>query len=62
MERGLYADLPVTDAAAARTIAVPMYPGLRDEEQATVIREIRAAVTRHTTAGRIPRPAEVAGR
>lgn len=62
MERGLYADLPVTDAAAARTIAVPMYPGLRDEEQATVIREVRAAVARHVTGGRTPKPAEVAGR
>ena len=27
MERGLHADLPVTDAAAARTLALPMYPG-----------------------------------
>jgi perosamine synthetase len=47
MERGLYADLPVTDAAAARTIALPMFPGLTDDEQATVIREVRAAVLRH---------------
>lgn len=46
-ERGLYADLPVTDAAAARTIALPMFPGLTEAEQATVIGEFRAAVLRH---------------
>ncbi len=33
MERGLHADLPVTDAAAARTLALPMFPGLTDAEQ-----------------------------
>ncbi len=44
MERGLHADLPVTDAAAARTIALPMFPGLTDDEQATVIDAVRAAV------------------
>jgi perosamine synthetase len=47
MERGLHADLPVTDAAAARTIALPMHPGLADEERATVISEVQAAVERH---------------
>src|SRR5512135_713060 len=47
MERGLHADLPVTDAAAARTIALPMFPGLSEVEQATVIQEVRAAVQRH---------------
>jgi len=46
-ERGLHADLPVTDRAATRTLALPMHPGLTDEEQATVIRELRAAVARH---------------
>jgi dTDP-4-amino-4,6-dideoxygalactose transaminase len=50
MERGLHADLPVTDAAAARTIALPMFPGLTDEEQSTVIAEVRAAVQRHPAA------------
>jgi perosamine synthetase len=50
MERGLHADLPVTDAAAARTIALPMHPGLSDDEQATVIREVGAAVERHPAA------------
>ena len=30
LERGISADLPVTDAAAARTLSLPMYPGLTD--------------------------------
>ena len=50
MERGLHADLPVTDAAAARTLALPMFPGLTDEEQAQVIDAVRAAVAAHVTA------------
>ncbi len=56
MERGLHADLPVTDAAAARTIALPMFPGLTEDERATVIREVRAAVLRYAAA-----PAGTAG-
>ena len=47
MERGLHADLPVTDAAAARTLALPMFPGLTEAEQAQVIDAFRSAVTRH---------------
>jgi perosamine synthetase len=47
MERGLHADLPVTDAAASRTLALPMYPGLTDAEQDQVIDAVRAAVGRH---------------
>lgn len=47
MERGLHAELPVTDAAAARTLALPMYPGLTTAEQETVIEAVRAAVGRH---------------
>jgi len=47
MERGLHADLPVTDAAASRTLALPMYPGLTDAEQDQVIEAVRAAVGRH---------------
>jgi perosamine synthetase len=46
MERGLHADLPVTDAAAVRTIALPIYPGLSESEQATVIQSFREAVNR----------------
>jgi dTDP-4-amino-4,6-dideoxygalactose transaminase len=48
-ERGLHADLPVTDRAADRTIALPMYPGMADEDCATVISVVRSAV--HAYAG-----------
>ena len=53
MERGLHADLPVTDAAAAHTLALPMFPGLTDDEQGQVIAAVRDAVGRHlgTAAG-----------
>jgi perosamine synthetase len=47
MERGLHADLPVTDAAAAHTLALPMFPGLTDGEQDKVIAAVRDAVGRH---------------
>jgi dTDP-4-amino-4,6-dideoxygalactose transaminase len=47
MERGLHADLPVTDAAASRTLALPMFPGLTDSEQDQVIDAVGAAVARH---------------
>jgi perosamine synthetase len=55
MERGLHADLPVTDAAATRTLALPMFPGLTDAEQDQVIAAVRDAVDRHL------RGADVAG-
>jgi perosamine synthetase len=51
MERGLHADLPVTDAAAARTLALPMFPGLTDAEQGQVIDAVRGAVERHLGPG-----------
>lgn len=54
MERGLHADLPVTDRAAARTIALPMHPGLTPDEQATVIVAVRAAVGRHAATAATP--------
>ena len=47
MERGLHADLPVTDAAASRTLALPMFPALTDAEQEQVIDAVKAAVERH---------------
>jgi dTDP-4-amino-4,6-dideoxygalactose transaminase len=50
VERGLHADLPVTDRAAARTLALPIYPGLSEADQATVIAAVRAAVGRHAPA------------
>jgi perosamine synthetase len=47
MERGLHADLPVTEGAAARTLALPMYPGLTEAEQDQVIDAVKTAVGRH---------------
>ena len=47
VERGLTADLPLTEAAAARTLALPMHPTLSDDEQAQVIAAVSAAVERH---------------
>jgi len=46
-ERGLHADLPVTDRAAATTLALPIFPGLTGDEEATVIAAVRDAVERH---------------
>jgi perosamine synthetase len=45
-ERGLHADLPETDIAAAQTLSLPMFPGLSDDDQATVIAAVRTAVER----------------
>jgi len=47
LERGILADLPVTDRAAGQTIALPMYPGMTDADRATVIRVVRDAVLAH---------------
>lgn len=60
MERGLHADLPVTDAAAANTLALPMFPGLSDEEQDKVVEAFRAAVVRHGATA--SSPAQLAAR
>jgi dTDP-4-amino-4,6-dideoxygalactose transaminase len=48
-ERGLHADLPVTDRAAAETIALPIFPGLSDDEQATVVEAVRSSVLAHAS-------------
>jgi dTDP-4-amino-4,6-dideoxygalactose transaminase len=51
-ELGLHAELPVTDRAAARTLALPMFPGLTDDERATVVDAVRETVAQHAaTAG-----------
>ena len=47
LERGIHADLPVTDRAAARTLSIPMFPGLSDADQSIVIEAVRAVVGRH---------------
>lgn len=43
-EIGVDVDLPVTDRAAAETIALPMAPGLTADEVATVVSVVREAV------------------
>jgi len=50
LERGLNADLPTTDWASGHTLSLPIYPTLPDEDQDTVIAEVRAAVERRTSA------------
>ena len=47
LERGIHADLPITDGAAAASLSLPIYPGLTADEEATVIAGVRAAVARH---------------
>jgi len=44
LERGIHADLPVTDMLAATTMSLPIFPGLKDAEQARVIDALRAAI------------------
>jgi perosamine synthetase len=51
LERGIHVDLPVTDAAAERSLSLPMYPGLTDTDQARVIAAVQEAVERHVVAG-----------
>ena len=50
-ERGLHADLPITDRAAGETIALPMYVSITAEDQATVIEVVRSAVLAHAGVG-----------
>ena len=47
MELGIDADLPNTDAAAAGSMSLPMYPGLTEAEQRQVVGALRASVLRH---------------
>ena len=44
LERGISADLPVTDLAAARTLSLPMHPGLTGAEQDQVIAAVDASI------------------
>ncbi len=62
LERGIGADLPVTDRAAARTLSLPMFPGLTEAEQDQVIAAVRASITRRGPAPRAAAPAETAAR
>jgi perosamine synthetase len=44
-ERGISATLPVTDAAAATTLALPMFPGMTDAELQTVADAVKRVIT-----------------
>jgi dTDP-4-amino-4,6-dideoxygalactose transaminase len=55
LELGIEADLPVTDAAAATSMSLPMYPGLTEAEQDQVIASLRASVGRHAVVAAEPR-------
>ena len=46
LERGIHADLPLTDAAAEGWLDLPIYPGLRPDEEAQVVRALRTAIAR----------------
>jgi dTDP-4-amino-4,6-dideoxygalactose transaminase len=48
MELGIEADLPNTDAAAAGSMSLPIFPGLAEAEQNHVIEALHAAVLRHS--------------
>jgi len=50
LELGIEADLPNTDAAAAGSMSLPIFPSLGEAEQDRVIEGLRAAVDRHTPA------------
>ena len=50
LELGIEANLPVTDAAAAASLSLPMYPGLTEDEQDQVISAFRAVVLRSVVA------------
>ncbi len=59
LERGISAELPVTDRIAAGCLSLPLYPSLTDDEQATVVGALRASVERNRTpaTGRLDREA-----
>jgi perosamine synthetase len=44
---GIDVHLPVTERAAGRTLSLPMFPGLSEAEQSTVIGAVRTVVGRH---------------
>ena len=51
LERGIHADLPITDDASLRSLSLPIFPGLTDEEQTAVIGAVEAAVARRAKEG-----------
>jgi perosamine synthetase len=47
LERGIDVHLPVTERLAERTLSIPLFATLTDDESGTVIDAVRAAVARH---------------
>jgi perosamine synthetase len=47
LERGIHAELPITDAAADGSLSLPMYRALTIDDQVRVIAAVQAAVGRH---------------
>jgi len=62
IERGIHADLPVADHAAAHCLSLPMFPGLTDDEQRTVIAAVIAAVERRAGDRPMRSPMSIPGR
>jgi perosamine synthetase len=50
LERGISADLPITDTASERTLSLPMFPGLTEVEQDHVIASVVAVMASLPTA------------
>jgi dTDP-4-amino-4,6-dideoxygalactose transaminase len=50
LELAIEADLPNTDAAAAGSMSLPIYPGLAATEQELVIEALRASILDHAVA------------
>ncbi len=51
LERGIHAELPVTDDASAHSLSLPMFPGLTSADQSVVIDAVRAAIERRAADG-----------
>lgn len=47
LERGIHAELPVTERIATRCLSLPMHPNLTEAEQDEVVATLRASVERH---------------
>lgn len=54
LERGFDVTLPVTEAAADSCLSLPMFPGLSDEDQDTVIAAVLASIERHAGSASTP--------
>jgi dTDP-4-amino-4,6-dideoxygalactose transaminase len=52
--RGARGELPVTDAYAARSVTLPLYPHMTDDQQDRVVEAVRGALAATPTRGRSP--------